>query len=70
MYRVPSCFNRVIELKLEMLNLLEFVAKNVFFYYFDNKTEFLINRSLQVECHFKQSKYNIRCDVLHLVLIV
>ena len=47
-YRVPSCFNRVIELKLEMLILLEFVTKNVFFYYFDNKTEFLINRSLQL----------------------
>jgi hypothetical protein len=30
----------VIELKLEILILLEFVAKNVFFYYFDNKTEF------------------------------
>jgi hypothetical protein len=30
------------------------LAKNVFFYYVDNKTEFLIHRSLQFECHLKQ----------------
>ena len=66
MYRVPSCFNRVIELKLEMLILLEFVAKNVFFYYFDNKTEFLINRSLQVECHLKRENKisGVTCCIL------
>jgi hypothetical protein len=55
MYRIASCFNRVIELKQKMLILLEFVTKNVFLN-FDKKTEFLINRSLQVECHLKQRK--------------
>ena len=66
MYRVPSCFNRVIELKLEMSILLEFVAKNVFFYYFDNKTEFLINRPLQVECHLKRENKisSVTCCIL------
>ena len=34
MYRVPSCFNRVIELKLEMSILLEFVKKKCFFLLF------------------------------------
>ena len=56
MYRVASCFNRVIELNQKMLILLAFVTKNVFFLNFDNKTEILINRSLQVECHLKQRK--------------
>jgi hypothetical protein len=43
------------ELKLKMLILFEFVTK-MFFFNFDNKTEFLINRFLQVECHHKQRK--------------
>ena len=55
-FRVASCFNRVIELKQKMRILLEFVTKNVFFLNFDNKTKFLINRTVQVECHLKQRK--------------
>ena len=52
---VAFSFNYIIEMKQKMLILFEFVAKNIFFN-FDNKTEFLINRSLQVECHLKQRK--------------
>jgi hypothetical protein len=54
MCRIASCFNGVNELKQKMLILLEFVT-NLFFH-FDNRSEFLINRSLQVECHLKQRK--------------
>ena len=52
---VASCFNGVIELKQKMLILLEFVTQFCFFN-FDNKAEFVINRSLQAECHLKQRK--------------
>ena len=55
-FRVASCFNRVIELKQKMLILSQFATRNVFFINFDNTTEFLINRSLQVVCHLKQRK--------------
>jgi hypothetical protein len=36
-----------------MLILLEFVTKNDFFLNSDNKTKFLINRTVQVEYHLK-----------------
>ena len=39
----------------ENVVLLEFVTIFLFFY-FDNKTEFLVNIYLQVECHLKQRK--------------
>jgi uncharacterized protein YybS (DUF2232 family) len=54
----------------ENVNLLEFVRKTVLFFNFDNKTELLINQILLVECHLKQTKWNMICVVLHLVLIV
>jgi hypothetical protein len=56
MFRVASYFNRVIELKLKMLILLEFVTNIFFLFNFDNKTEFFINRSLQIDCRLKQKK--------------
>ena len=56
-------------LTIENVNFIR-ICYNFFFFYFDNRTEFLIYISLQVECHLKQSKQNIWCDVLHLVLIV
>ena len=56
MCRVASCFNRVIELKQKMLILLEFVTK-IFFYEFDNETELLIYRSLQIEIKFQTLLY-------------
>jgi hypothetical protein len=40
-----------------MLILLEFVTKNCFFYEFDNKTELLIYRSLQIEVKFQTFLY-------------
>ena len=55
-FLVASCFNRVIVLKQKMLILIEFIKKSLIFLYFVNKIEFLINRSVQVECHLKQRK--------------
>jgi hypothetical protein len=55
-YRVASCFNRVIELKEKLLIVLQFATRNDFFFNFDNTTEFLINGSLEFGCHFKQRK--------------
>ena len=52
MCRVVSSYNRVVELNQKML-ILSKMLTNVFFLYFDNKTEFLINRSLHVEFHLK-----------------
>jgi hypothetical protein len=40
-----------------MLILLEFVTKNVFFYEFDNETELLIYRSLQIEIKYQTFLY-------------
>ena len=40
-----------------MLILLEFVTKNVFFYAFDNETELLIYRTLQIEIKFQTLLY-------------
>ena len=58
MCRVASCFNRVIELKQKMLILLEFVTK-IFFYEFDNETELLIYRSLQIKIKYQTFLYFI-----------
>ena len=51
--REASSFNYLIEMKQKMLILKEFVTKNVFALIFDNKTEFLMDRSPQVECQLK-----------------
>ena len=67
---VASSFNYLIVLKQKMLILLEFVTKNDVFENLDNNTEFLMNKSLQVECHLKQRKLNIKRVVLHFGLIV
>jgi hypothetical protein len=47
----------------ENVNFINISYKKCFFFNFDNTTELLINRSLQVECHLKQRKWNIRCVV-------
>ena len=53
---VASCFNFLLDLNQKMLILLKIVKKDVFFLDFDNKTEFLVSRSLQIECLLKQRK--------------
>jgi hypothetical protein len=40
-----------------MLIVLKFVTKNVFFYEFDNETELLIYRSLQIEIKYQTFLY-------------